>query len=135
MRKGIVSYILSMLFLFSATVVANNLELVESSGESLEQSVDMSLIFYNQIQTTGHIEFVARVIGDSDLEPQGPYSYSWSIEGYPESSRMYIWPSGGGQGSTADVSIYYSSPGSATIKCEVYENGVYLRTLYGSVSF
>jgi len=135
MRKGIVSYIFSMLLLFSATILANDFGVVESGGESLAQSTNMSLRFYNQIQTAGHIEFVARVIGDSDLEPQGPYTYFWSIEGYPESATMYIWPSGGGQGSTADVSIYYSSSGSATVKCEVYENGVYLRTLYGSVSF
>ena len=135
MRKGIVSYIFSMLLLFSATILANDFGVVESGGESLAQSTNMSLRFYNQIQTAGHIEFVARVIGDLDLEPQGPYTYSWSIEGYPESVTMYIWPSGGGQGSTADVSIYYSSSGSATVKCEVYENGVYLRTLYGSVSF
>lgn len=67
MRKGIVSYIFSMLLLFSATILANDFGVVESGGESLAQSTNMSLRFYNQIQTAGHIEFVARVIGDSDL--------------------------------------------------------------------
>lgn len=127
------------LFLFAVNVMATN-PTEGLNTNSLEVSMQaeegMSLRFYNQIQTSGHIEFVARVIADDyDLEPQGPYTYSWSIEGYPDSATMYIWPRGAGQGSVADVSIYYTSSGAANIKCVVYKNGTYLKTLSGFVSF
>lgn len=135
MKKALLFFALS---LFAVNGMANDpiLDVVDNNLESSMLSVGMSLRFYNQIQTSGRIECVARVIADnSDLEPQGPYTYTWSIDGYPDSATMYIWPYGAGQGSVADVSINYSSSGSANIKCMVYENGAYLKTLYGSISF
>lgn len=135
--KKLLLFLTYLFFTVSGIATNPTLGLVYNKLEAsyVQAEDEMRLGFYNELRTNGHLEFVARVIGTSDLEPQGPYTYSWSIDGYPDSATMYIWPRGAGQGSVADVSIYYTSSGAANVKCMVYKNGTCLKTLYGFASF
>ena len=93
-------------------------EVVGLETKSVSQIPGVILKFFNEVQSSGHIEFVARVLDENNqsMEPQGAYTYSWSITG-------------------SDVSVYYTTSGRAEVACEVYKNGSYKGTLYGYVYF
>ncbi|CAK7008585.1 MAG: hypothetical protein PARBB_00956 [Parabacteroides distasonis] len=74
----------------------------------------------------GHYEAVFTV----PTAGQPNYTYKWNISG---GDRSYVWPTG--DGSRADVSIYYSSTGRAYITCEVYNNGSLVTTVEEYVYF
>ena len=126
-------------FFFAINMMAQEpmQEVVGLETKSVSQIPGVILKFFHEVQSSGHIEFVARVLDENNqsMEPQGAYTYSWSITGSPVSTTAYIWPRAAGQGSIADVSVYYTTSGRAEVACEVYKNGSYKGTLYGYVYF
>ncbi len=87
-------------FFFAINMMAQEpmQEVVGLETKSVSQIPGVILKFFNEVQSSGHIEFVARVLDENNqsMEPQGAYTYSWSITGSPVSTTAYIWPRAAG---------------------------------------
>ncbi len=78
-------------FFFAINMMAQEpmQEVVGLETKSVSQIPGVILKFFNEVQSSGHIEFVARVLDENNqsMEPQGAYTYSWSITGSPLARR------------------------------------------------
>lgn len=126
--KTIKFFLLAMFMLFVNNVVANPTygeTANPANAEVTQNAEELTLSLSNIYDPGGHFEAKCWVFTKEGERPWG-YTYQWSIEG---GDRSYVWPSG--NGSLADVSIYYSSAGRAVVHCDVYSSG----TLYQSLEY
>lgn len=74
------------------------------------------LVHYGISQSSGYLGTTYQIyVENGNIND---YTFEWSIEG---GDRSYIWPNA--NETKADVSVYYSTSGSARVVCEIYKNG------------
>lgn len=117
--KTIKFFLFAMFVLFASNVMANPTSGGASEPVNAEVAAvtpSFSLKHFGIAQSSGYLGTTYQVlVSNGDIND---YTFEWSIEG---GDRSYVWPNV--NGTKADVSIYYSTSGSARIVCEIYKNG------------